>query len=285
MNDLLHEIQSEGLRSLIKFDEICERNNLKYFMIGGTLLGAIRHRGFIPWDDDIDVAMPREDYDKFIEISQNLNIAPYYVDHYSKSDSMMRLMIVAFKNTDIQIEYQHDNDLIERSAFKMDVFPIDGTPNNRVLRKLFYLYLLIIRALIKFTVIDEVNMDNLDSKRPLLERLLIVFARFTKVGKLLNGKRLLENLEKKLKCYSMYDSKVCGTFFGAYKTKEFVNQKYFLSRKKYCFENNSFWGPADYDGYLSCIYGDYMQLPPEENRKGKHKILNVNHVKQSESSL
>ena len=67
----LQECQQEALKVLIKFDEICKKNNFKYFLIYGTLIGAIRHNGFIPWDDDLDVMMPREDFDKFVRYAKD----------------------------------------------------------------------------------------------------------------------------------------------------------------------------------------------------------------------
>ncbi len=275
---MIREVQKCGIEALKVFSQICEENNLTYFMIGGTLLGAIRHKGFIPWDDDIDVAMPRKDYEKLLLISEKIKIAPYYFDHYTRSNNMLRCMIMALKNYNIKIDYQHDNHYIEHSNFKIDILPIDGTPNNKFVRMFFYTKLMVYRALFKFTVIDEVDLDNLDMDRPIIEKILIAFARKTKIGAHIDGYKLLNRLEMCLKSYDMDKSNICGTFLGAYKLREFVDCKYFHERNKYQFEDSEFYGTMDYDGYLSCIYGDYRRLPPIERRIGKHKILKVEKV-------
>lgn len=278
MKDAVREVQECGIEVLKAFAKICEENNLTYFMIGGTLLGAVRHKGFIPWDDDIDVAMPRRDYEKLLSISNELDISPYYFDHFKKNDNMLRAMIMVLKDRTVKIDYLHDNSFVEHSDYKIDILPIDGTPNNKIVRKIFYFRLLVHRAIFKFTVIDEVNMDNLDKKRPFIEKILINFARVTKLGNYINGHKVLNKLEAMLKAYDMYKSNICGTFHGAYKLREFVDSKYFMERKIYSFEDGRFYGPKDYDGYLTCIYGDYMKLPPIECRKGKHKIIKVEKI-------
>lgn len=275
MKDAVKEVQECGIEVLKVFAKICEENNLTYFMIGGTLLGAIRHKGFIPWDDDIDVAMPRQDYEKLLSMSNEFDINPYYFDHFKKNNNMLRAMIMVLKDRSVKIDYLHDNNFVEHSDYKIDILPIDGTPNNKIVRKIFYLRLLVYRAIFKFTVIDEVNMNNLDKNRPFIEKFLISFARITKLGKYIDGHKVLNKLEAMLKSYDMYKSDICGTFHGAYKLREFVNSKYFMKRQMYSFEGTDFYGPRDYDGYLKCIYGDYMKLPPVERRKGKHKIIKV----------
>lgn len=182
---------------------------------------------------------------------------------------------MVLKDRIVKIDYLHDNNFVEHSDYKINILFIDGTPNNKVIRKIFYLRLIVYRAIFKFTVIGEVNMNNSNNERSFVERILINFSRVTKLGSYINGHKVLNKLETMLKTYDMYKSNICGIFHGAYKLREFVDSKYFMKRKKYSFEGVKFYGPEDYDGYLKCIYGNYMELPPIERRKGKHKIIKV----------
>lgn len=273
-------IQLYCLELLKIFDGACRKNDLRYFMIGGTLLGAVRHKGFIPWDDDVDVAMPRKDYEYLISHSAEIFDEPFRILHYTNSDDKFAVKSIAakFENSDVNIEMLC-NDKAERKTLTIDIFPIDGTPDNAFLRKIFFFRIMAYRALFKFTFSDDLEVEN-ENNRSSFEKLLIIFAKKTNIGKHLNRRRLLNKLENLLRKYDPDKAKkMSGTFLGAYKLREFVDAVYFRECSEYTFEDGKFFGPKLYDGYLKSIYGDYMALPPEEKRIGKHKILKVEKIK------
>lgn len=133
----LKQLQKLSLNILIDIDNICKKNNIKYFLIGGSLIGAIRHKGFIPWDDDIDIAMLRKDYNKFkkIMLSRHKSI-PYYLHILCDEIGNYPFNYLKIKDNRTKIiekELEHLNlDL----GVNIDVFPLDGSPNNYFIRKI-----------------------------------------------------------------------------------------------------------------------------------------------------
>lgn len=280
MEDLTQIIQNYCYELLTILDEVCEKNNLRYYIIGGTLLGAVRHKGFIPWDDDIDVAIPRKDYNYLLEHADELFETPFQLQHYSNCNNryILQNMVIKLVNPQISV-YIEQNGKIVKSNINIDIIPLDGTPDNIIKKWIYFFKLMVYRALFKFSFSDNLEINSLND-RSLIEKVLIAFSKFTKIGKLINPRKVLIKLEKMLEKYDCDKSqKIAGTFLGAYKLREFTDVKYFRNRKKYQFEDGEFYGPDDYDGYLKCIYGDYMQLPPEEKRVGKHKIVKVEEIK------
>ena len=139
----MNEIQKVELNLLKEFVKVCEKNNLRYFMVGGSALGCVRHKGFIPWDDDIDVAMPREDYEKFMKMQdelpsycfiQNYKTDPHYIYNYGKlRDS---------RTTFIESYYKYHR--INHGVW-IDIFPLDGIsskmkPSKKFAPKLYYFW-------------------------------------------------------------------------------------------------------------------------------------------------
>lgn len=266
-------IQKQLLELLKVFHQICEENGLTYYIIGGTLLGAVRHKGFIPWDDDVDVAMPREDYEKLISISENIFEPPYEIVHYSKKNDSetIRKMIAVLRDNSVSTEIELNGNII-KSNLIIDILPIDGSPNAIALRKIHFFRLLYLRMLLKFSCIENVEKRK---DRPLLENFLIDFAKITAIGKKVNSVKIVCKLNALLEKYKINRSKVSGTFLGTYKTHEFTNSIFFKDRMLFDFEGEKFWGTVHYDQYLRHMYGEYMRMPDEKDRVGKHKVVNI----------
>ena len=132
--ELLHKVDMRIVKAVV---EICEKYNLKYYMLGGTMLGAIRHKGFIPWDDDIDLGMPRSDYEEFLKVAQsefedNLKLVNY------KTDLNYQYYITRILDTETKVEEERIGNDNKYTHASIDIFPIDGTPNNPLLRKLYF---------------------------------------------------------------------------------------------------------------------------------------------------
>ena len=262
----LRKLQLSELELLKEVVNICEKNNITYYISGGTYLGAVRHKGFIPWDDDIDIAMPRTDYEKFLKIVSEQEkdnfILSTYEDtsegiHYPAKITNPNLKVVSSSGKNNQIW-----------SSWIDIFPLDGMPNNKIISKMHQFHLLYLRARLKFTCFDDqVNLK--DKHRPLIERILIWIGLHTNFGKNSSSLKYLNKIDKSLKKYPEDKSKVYVNFMGSYKFKSIISKEIYAEGAKYDFEGLKLNGPKYYDKYLTIIYGDYM-TPPKNDEKNKH---------------
>jgi len=168
-NKELRKLQLAELDILKEFVVLCQRNDLQYYIIGGTLLGAVRHSGFIPWDDDIDIAMPRKDYDKLLDILKEQLSEPYSFLHYTTSE-FYREYSLKIINKNI---YCYEDKLdVEKSKTNLwiDVLPLDAVPNNKFIYAIFRNTVYFWKAMLSFKNIDTIKNNK---KRPLFERALI----------------------------------------------------------------------------------------------------------------
>lgn len=267
MEYTLEDIHKEDLKILKEFIKICDRYNLTYYIIGGTLLGAIRHKGFIPWDDDIDIAMPRNDFNKLIEVANsslpnNMELITF------ENDNNNRDYVSKIINKEINITEKVNESKDKKINLFIDIFSIDGTPNNIFLRKLYYLRILFYRMLIKWYYIDEIHGCK---KRKIHERLLIFIGKILPTKIIINPKKNLYKIDKLLQKYSCDKSNNIGTIMGTYKTREIVPKEYFGKPTDYLFEGLNLKGPERYHEYLTHMYGDYM-IPPKNKFTNQHIV-------------
>ena len=261
---LLQEIELENLRMLM---EICEKNHLRYYLIGGSLLGAMRHRGFIPWDDDIDVGLPRPDYNRFVQIAKDY--LPAHMDIKTMtSDPNYKCYFTRLINNKKKIYWDHGQYTAVIGVW-MDVFPLDGLPENPLLRKMQVFRVKLNKALYKFTQIDYVSTNR--TNRPLSERVLIRFAQLTRIGRLMNADRRLEKLDQALQRYDYDASAYAWNFSGCYGKREIVPHIQLGGSRTAEFEGMQVSIPEAAEDYLTSIYGDYMKLPPEDQRRS-HEV-------------
>lgn len=265
MNNELRKLQLIDIEILRNVVAILDKNNLQYYMIAGTLLGAVRHHGFIPWDDDIDIAMPRKDYEQFLaknsnELPNNLHVKNF------RNDSNFKYYITRIVDDRYKvIELRNRNSKESITNISIDIFPIDGVPNNKIKRNIYYLHVLFYRALI--SLIQKDNIDRM-RKRNFLEKLLILLGTHIPLNKVLDAHKIQYKIDKLLKKQND-DSIYAGSIMGAYRTKEIFPRKYLGRGKKYKFENYTFWGPQNADAYLKHMYNNYMILPDKQQRKNK----------------
>ena len=261
---LLQEIELENLRMLM---EICEKNHLRYYLIGGSLLGAMRHKGFIPWDDDIDVGLPRPDYNRFVQIAKDY--LPAHMDIKTMtSDPNYKCYFTRLINNKKKIYWDHGQYTAVIGVW-MDVFPLDGLPENPLLRKLQVFRVKLNKALYKFTQIDYVSTNR--TNRPISERVLIRFAQLTRIGKLMNADKRLKKLDRALQRYDYDTSAYAWNFSGCYGKREIVPHIQLGGSRTAEFEGLQASIPEAAQDYLTSIYGDYMKLPPEDQRKS-HEV-------------
>lgn len=259
----LQLIEVDILKQVI---QICDQYDLTYYLLGGTFLGAVRHQGFIPWDDDIDIGMPRADFERFCKIAQDQLKEPYG--------------FVSYKNNAEHIYfhprvYNFNTRVIDRSGVKekethawIDVFPLDGMPGNSFRRKLHGFRLLFWRLLFMYSQFDKIVNVSLKN-RAWHERILIAIGKVVKFDKILNTHKIMDKIDRIMRRYDYATSSYVGNFMGAYKMKEVFLKRYYEETAEYPFEDLLCPAPENYDAVLSQMYGDYM-TPPQEEVQNKH---------------
>lgn len=251
---------------LIYVDEICRRHQLRYYLVGGTLIGAVRHGGFIPWDDDIDISMPRDDYERFInlckvELPTHLIVKNYLTD----SLSMYNFLKVENINT-ISIE----KDVLHlgcRGGVGIDVFPLDGISKNYFLRILHFEAVHVLRFLRHAHYVDISSKINPFKK--------IVYSLLQRA---FSFRFILSTMDRLCKLKRYNESKLVCNFYGAWGRREIVPKVIFGAPVNVEFEQHSFLAPSQKELYLKRLYNDYMTLPPVEKRVGHHNyaVLDLN---------
>ncbi len=257
------------------FAEICERHHLRYFMVGGTMLGAIRHKGFIPWDDDMDVAMPRPDYEKFIEIVRDELPAGYtFLNYKQDADYMRYFSRIVDKN--VRVTNASNTKKLVENAW-LDIFPLDGMPRTAPGRMIHFWHLTVWRFFYHASCFKQlVNLRR--PGRPKYQQLLIKFMQTTHIGANLDTKKLMARIERLLLKYPYDEAKYMVSLFGAYMTREIVDKKLLGEGEMYSFETLKLRGPEQYDAFLTHFFGDYM-TPPKDADKDKHNIQKIEYTR------
>ena len=255
----------EVLKTVVKF---CEENKITYYISGGTYLGAIRHKGFIPWDDDVDIAMPRSDYERFLKLKEKFEKeSNFKINNYKFNDKYI-FYPTRVVNEKIKVKSTSAREEQIWSAW-VDIFPLDGMPNNKILSFFHKLNLQEKRLLLKYSCFNEV-VDIHQKDRNLIEKFFIFVGKHINFEKFLNTKKRLDKLDKALKKYSDGSSKYFMNYMGSYKFKSIMEKDlYYKEGDYYDFEGLKLFGPKNYDLYLTKIYGDYMKIPKKEDQN-KH---------------
>ena len=269
----LREAQLLELDLLKKFREICEKEGMHYYLLGGTAIGAVRHKGFIPWDDDIDVGLLREDYDRFVGVAAQYLSDGQKVLHYSLdakySDYTMKLV-----NTKMSYLIQHENTVLKQNVW-IDIFPLDGAPDSKFMRWIHFRTLDFVRMKIVFHSIKETNDVRIDKERPAWKKALVWVAKNTPVGQFVDPSKEKRKLDKEFRKYPASSSAIIGNYMGAYHEKEFFPVSYFAEGSVVEFEGEQFIAPKELDKYLTHQYGNYMKLPPKCDQIPKHYVLDI----------
>lgn len=244
------------------FIKICEDNQLRYYFTGGALIGVLRHKGFIPWDDDIDVGMPRKDYEKFLEIMRVQEFNGYGIcNRYTDPEWHFAMSQFIDEYSEIEINLAEKP---RKAHVWIDVFPLDGLPKNAIARWIRVKSVLMCRYLVQLAHIDTQVDAHRD--RPILEKMVLKIFKIIPIGKLFNPAKIMDYMEKLL-CKSDFDaSEYAGNMLGRYREREVVLKKYFGNPKKGVFENIEVNIPEYSHELQTALYGDYMKLPPEKDR-------------------
>ena len=258
-NNGLRKLQLVELDILKKLIEIFEKNNICYYVIGGTLIGAVRHHGFIPWDDDIDIAIPRDDYEKLIDIMRNINDDEIDMKYYKDDNSLyyypIRIIHKKYKIKEPRTKDGYANPWI-------DILPIDGNPNGKIRKTFFKFKMKYYKLLLGLHYID--NLRNI--KRKWYEKVIIRVGKIIHFGKIINPTKIKNKLDKTLKKNKIEECDIIGTCMGAYFFHEFVPKSMFGKGSTVEFEDVMVNAPEKVHEYLTHMYGDYMKLPPKEKQ-------------------
>lgn len=266
-NSDLRQIQKVTLDLLGKFITICEKYELTYYITGGTLIGVKRHQGFIPWDDDIDIAMPRRDFDKFHKIITN-NMPDDCSICNSQNEKNWNFAFSQFLDKEYVVEIKMA-EKIRKSNIWIDIYPLDGLPNNIISRWIKVKYILFYRYFIQLGCIStQVDMNR---NRVWYEKAILGFCKLINTEKYINTKKLVEKLNNILNKNAFDDAEFVGNMLGRYREKEVVPKEYFGIPQKSIFEGILVDIPEKSHLLLTQLYGDYMKLPAD-NERTNHNI-------------
>lgn len=263
-NDL-KEIQHIILDIFREVDKICERNNLRYFAIGGTCLGAVRHKGFIPWDDDLDIAMPRKDYEAFIKIAEkelphNLSLlipkqAKYYECTFAKVQDVNTTFIQ-------DIAKPHPE---RYTGVYIDIMPLDGLPDDVKERKKHFL-----KLKINFLCNAHRKCKSGDLHTGIKRVLgyLTAFAAWCRTP--FDWTYYYKKYEEECKKYDFEKSDYTSYAWSLRASKLVFPTKDFEDYVMLPFEDYHMRCPIGYEDFLQIMFGDYMKLPPKEEQVPMH---------------
>lgn len=255
MTDLQH-LQTVILGIVKDIDELCQRNGIEYYLYGGSAIGAVRHNGFIPWDDDLDIIMTHDNYDRFIKVCrEQLNSEKYFFQQ-SVVDWPMLHSKVRLRGTILDEPGAYGDRAEERGIF-VDVFRLDNAPDNEMARKWQYVcgkyylcYCLLKRGY----------------KEATLKKKLLMYAAYP-----LNIPFLCKFFYNQIEKYNNRETKMYVSFGARFKYKSSYFKKEFYSNPVYFpFESIKLPVPEKYDELLTQIYGDYMTPPPVKEQVGWH---------------
>lgn len=255
----IKDVQSKIYEVMEYVATVCEQNNIKYFLSGGTLLGAIRHNGFIPWDDDADIMLLRPEYEKLMRVMSQNPDERFVLESVNNDDLWTRPWARVCDNRTL-IELDSIND--KATGVYVDILPIDGLPNNSFV-SLMYAYRIKFLNILRNSSMRQGFVDN--EKYVFAKKILGLLTR-NKTSNFYANKINRICSAKKVKT-----RKYCGVVCIAhYIKKERFLTSWFKATDKHSFEKRDFLVPAEYDKYLSTLYGDYMKLPPKEKQCATH---------------
>ena len=263
-DEMLKNVRSVELEMLKILHKICEKHNIKYYIMFGTLLGAVRHKGYIPWDDDTDVAMMRDDYNRFLEVCKTELPQEYFLQT-PETDPQTHVLFAKIRKNDTLYEQLSISGRGCHKGIWLDIYPFDNVPkiDSFFIKIQDYLY----RKMRRYYVI-KTNIIDKKFKNSIWGLLTLPFKPIT----------LYKVAFKVVSFYNDRDTEYITEF-----TLEKDLRKKTTFRKKdfgdgclLKFEDSEFYAPINYKKVLKEYYGDYMKIPPVEERENKHRIIKCN---------
>lgn len=257
-DEQLKKLKLIEMDMLCVFIDVCQKLNLRYYLLGGTLLGAVRHKGFIPWDDDIDVGMPRGDYEIFLEKAQSLLPAYLFLQSLHSEPAYPMCFAKLRNNETTFIESSIHHMKINHGVY-IDIFPLDYYPDNEQKQLQFNRK--------NADYIRRISMTFHTAERKALKthlKSLLIKLRYPSLEKTVRKREALYR--------SVPPSTKLANYGGAWGEKEIMPADWYGEGTTLIFEGLEVSAPAKYHEWLTQVYGDYMQLPPEEKRVGHHYV-------------
>lgn len=248
------EIKETIFQILTEFATYCDNHNLRYFLCGGTLLGAVRHKGFIPWDDDIDIFMPRPDYMMLHHLYKDSPISQRYIlRSYENGTAHFPFAKIEDMKTEISEAFSTGD-----HHLWIDIFPIDGLPDNKeesdlILNRAHKLRVLYSRSIARWG-------NGRTIFRAFAKTLLLIFP------KILGSKHYGDKMHELITQYEFDTSDYVASIAWSINTGERMKKSELLDSIELDFCNKKFHAPGCTESYLSNLYGNYMELPPESKR-------------------
>ncbi len=253
------KLQQVQLEIMDEVHRVCVENDICYYIIGGTALGAKRHGGFIPWDLDIDIAMPRKDYEKFAKVStEKLSSKFAYRNFKSVSSFIPPHALVCMKNTEVIFRYGKFNPKEEVREIYLDIFPLDTAPEN---------YKLQLKQAEKLSKLKRLKVlkRGYNFNNNIIKRTAKWFVSNILIIKSMD--QINADFDKLCRTYEGSNSPYICSMASHYSyKKQCMDKKIYGKPTLIKFEDRSFYAPERLEEYLTIIYGDYMKLPPESER-------------------
>ena len=255
MTELQH-LQKVILLIVKDIDKLCRKNGIEYYLFGGSAIGAVRHKGFIPWDDDLDIVMDYKNYDKFINVCrEQLDPQKYYLQEGMK-DWPSLYSKVRLKGTLFEEAESFGDDINKKGIF-VDVFKLDNAPDSSILRKWQYACG---KYLLSYCLLERGYRKASLDKKMLMWSAIPLKAKFIRLF-----------VERQLVRYNNRDTQMFVSFGARFKYRKSFYRKELYSKPLFLpFEDTQLPVPAKYDELLTQIYGDYMTPPPVNERQGWH---------------
>ncbi|BBF44129.1 lipopolysaccharide cholinephosphotransferase LicD1 [Lachnospiraceae bacterium KM106-2] len=253
--EVLKKIQAVQLEMLVEVDRICKKCTIHYNIIAGTLLGAVRHGGYIPWDDDADIAMLREEYEKFRRACQTEldKTRFYFQDHRNTKGYRWGYGKIRRKDT-LFLRENQEHMPYEQGIF-IDIFPLDGVPDNYYLRSLKNFECFCIRKIL-WSKVGKIADKNLFMRK------------WYQILDKIPEEKIFHYYHGMIRKANVRKTQMVRILMFPTPNKEYgYYRKWYENSGEIVFEQIVFQGIADYDSYLSFKFGDYMELPPIEQRK------------------
>jgi lipopolysaccharide cholinephosphotransferase len=255
-----NRLQETQIEIMDEIHQICVENDIVYYIIGGTALGAVRHKGFIPWDLDMDIAMPRKDYEKFKRIcKEKMNPRFKYRDFLNTANFSHPHALVCINNTILVNRFDKFNPGLENIGIYLDVFPLDNAPDNSSLRDYQMKQLKKIKRIKKNKLAFCYNSSRI---KKIMKKLISFCYCWISV----------ESINRKMDIIMQkYNNKettcLCSMASRYSYLKQCIPIEVYGTPTEVLFENRKYFAPQQLEKYLSRIYGDYMKLPPIEEQR------------------